>query len=373
MFFLSAWLLSAVLLLALLIDRWLGEPPARIHPVVGMGHYLNAVGVYAAPLVTSLSSSLNSEQNRTQQRRSFFLGAGFWLCGALLVTALAFATQSALTVALLRFLPTTAAPYAWTGLAALAALALVLVFALLLKPLFAWRMLADEVQAVESALAQSLDAGRARLAYLVSRDTRNLSASEVREAAIETLAENFNDSVIAPLFWFCIGGLPAAALYRYANTADASWGYIGERGGRDWTDAGRFAARADDVLSWLPARLTALIIFIAAQAGFTPKKPENTLKNTLENLRAEAGKTPSPNSGWPMAALALALNVHLCKAGVYSLNPKGQSCDAQTMAQALRLMRRCWRGLLLGSMLFGALACWVLWAEVGPATIHQLS
>jgi adenosylcobinamide-phosphate synthase len=358
------------LLLALLIDRWLGEPPARIHPVVGMGHYLNAAGAYAAPLVTGLNSSSNSEQNRTHQRRSFFLGAGFWLCGAFFVTSLALLAQSALTVALLRFLPTTAAPSAWTGVAALA---LVLVLALLLKPLFAWRMLADEVQAVEAALAQSVDAGRARLAYLVSRDTRNLSASEVREAAIETLAENFNDSVIAPLFWFCIGGLPAAALYRYANTADASWGYIGERGGRDWTDAGRFAARADDVLSWLPARLTALIIFIAAQAGFTPKKPENTLKNTLKNLRAEAGKTPSPNSGWPMAALALALNLRLCKAGVYSLNPQGQRCDAQAMAQALRLMRRCWRGLLLGSMLFGALACWVLWAEVGPATIHQLS
>ncbi|MFX8055787.1 cobalamin biosynthesis protein, partial [Acinetobacter baumannii] len=74
-------------------------------------------------------------------------------------------------------------------------------------------------------LANSLDAGRARLARLVSRDTAALTATEVREATIETLAENLNDSVIAPLFWFAIAGLPGAALYRFANTADAMWGY----------------------------------------------------------------------------------------------------------------------------------------------------
>jgi adenosylcobinamide-phosphate synthase len=221
--------------------------------------------------------------------------------------------------------------------------------ALLLKPLFAWRMLAAEVQAVEAALAQSLGAGRARLAYLVSRDTSALSEAQVREAAIETLAENFNDSFIAPLFWFALGGLPAAALYRYANTADASWGYIGLRSGREWTDAGRFAARTDDVLSYLPARLTAALFLIAAQAGFTRKNA----KNTLRNLHQEAGKTPSPNSGWPMAAMALLLHLRLGKPGVYQLNPQGDLPQAPHLQAALRLCRHAWLSLIWALTLAG--------------------
>src|SRR5690606_3824928 len=127
-----------------------------------------------------------------------------------------------------------------------------LALGLLLKPMFSWRMLRDEVHAVEQALGESLAAGRARLAWLVSRDVSALDASQVRESAIESLAENLNDSVVAPLFWFAVAGLPGAALYRFANTADAMWGYRGERHGRDWTWAGKWAARADDLLSWLP-------------------------------------------------------------------------------------------------------------------------
>ncbi|MFX6477158.1 cobalamin biosynthesis protein, partial [Acinetobacter baumannii] len=88
-------------------------------------------------------------------------------------------------------------------------------------------MLHDEVQAVEVALGQSLPAGRAQLARLVSRDVSALTAVQVRESAIESLAENLNDSVVAPLFWFALLGLPGAALYRLANTADAMWGYPG--------------------------------------------------------------------------------------------------------------------------------------------------
>ena len=91
-----------------------------------------------------------------------------------------------------------------------------------------------------------------------------LSEAQVRESAIETLAENLNDSVVAPLFWFVLLGLPGAALYRFANTADAMWGYRGVYQGQNWEWAGKWAARADDVLSWLPARLTALLLVMAA-------------------------------------------------------------------------------------------------------------
>ena len=90
-------------------------------------------------------------------------------------------------------------------------------------------MLHDEVLAVEAALQSGLPAGRARLARLVSHDTAQLTSGEVRESAIESLAENLNDSVIAPLLWFVLLGLPGAALYRFANTADAMWGYRAAR------------------------------------------------------------------------------------------------------------------------------------------------
>ena len=196
-----------------------------------------------------------------------------------------------------------------------------LLLGLALKPMLAWAMLRSEVAAVEVALSQSLDAGRQRLAMLVSRDTSNLNESEVRESAIESLAENLNDSVVAPIFWFVLFGLPGAAVYRFANTADAMWGYRGLRNGVNWEWAGKWAARADDVLSWLPARITALLIFFLALISGA-----NRLRlQALQKLSEEARKTPSPNSGWPMAAMALALGVRLQKPGVYLLNPSGRS------------------------------------------------
>lgn len=140
--------------------------------------------------------------------------------------------------------------------AALVVRVVLVVLGLLLKPMLSWRMLLDEVAAVETALGVSLDAGRTRLAWLVSRGVSALDAAQVRESAIETLAENLNDSLVALLFWFAVAGLPGAALYRFANTADAMWGCRGAHQGRDWT-------RADDGLSWLPERLTALMLGLA--------------------------------------------------------------------------------------------------------------
>ena len=102
----------------------------------------------------------------------------------------------------------------------------------------------------DRALAR--DAGRLQLGRLVSRDVMRLDATQVRESAIESLAENLNDSVIAPVFWFLVAGLPGAMVYRFANTADAMRGYRGR-----YEFAGKWAAHADDFLSWLPARLSA--------------------------------------------------------------------------------------------------------------------
>ncbi|HET7834658.1 MAG TPA: adenosylcobinamide-phosphate synthase CbiB [Variovorax sp.] len=290
----------AALWLALAIDRWFGEPPARWHPVVWIGRCLGWAGRRIAPRAGGPA----------RVRAAFAGGALAWCAGAALVAAAACAVAEVASR-----LPAWAGPLL-TGIA--------------LKPLLAWRMLRDEVLAVEAALGRSLDEGRGRLARLVSRDVGALDAVGVRESAIESLAENLNDSLVAPLFWFALFGLPGAALYRFANTADAMWGYRGEREGRQWTWAGKWAARADDLLSWLPARLTALFLWGASAAAGAG----------LGTLRREARRTPSPNSGWPMAAMALQLGIRLRKPGVYVLNERGRSAAAADTAQAARLAAR---------------------------------
>ncbi|MBT2332762.1 cobalamin biosynthesis protein CobD [Variovorax paradoxus] len=285
----------AALWIALAIDRWLGEPAARWHPVVWMGRYLGFIGSRMAP---------RAADAKPRDLPLLLAGALAWGMGAMLVGMLALALEKSAT----QWLP------GW---------AIALVLALALKPLFAWRMLRAEVLAVEAALAVSLEAGRAQLARLVSRDVCALSEREVRESAIESLAENLNDSLVAPLFWFVLLGLPGAAVYRFANTADAMWGYRGERNGRDWSWFGKWAARADDVLSWLPARLTVLLLTLAAWRWPL-------------GLTREARRTPSPNSGWPMAAMALLLGVRLAKPGVYALNAEGRPAEAADTQQAAR-------------------------------------
>lgn len=288
------------LLIAAFIDWYIGEPKSQFHPVVWMGHYLQYWGQKIAPLTP--------EKTKFCQLKSFILGGLLWLIGFVLVGAIAFILEWYLFQ-----LP-------WY----LSAIGL----GLLLKPLFAAKMLLTEVLAVETALAQSLQAGQHRLSWLCSRDVTQLDAAQVRETAIETLAENLNDSVVAPIFWFVIFGLPGAAVYRFANTADAMWAYMGMRSGRHWTWAGKVAAHIDDILSWIPARLTAF--FIAMLAGGVEFK----------KLYQQAQITPSPNGGWPMGAMALVLNISLGKPGVYRLNPKAPAPLAEHLQTAVHLSQK---------------------------------
>lgn len=302
-----AWVLGALTVLgALALDRWWGEPPLRWHPVAWMGHGLGAAG--------------RRLRRQPAGARAFVAGALAWTAGALGVLALAGLAQRGV-----QWLATAPAPLGGLGVG----LSLLLGSALL-KPMLAWRMLRDEVKAVDQALAVSLAQARGQLARLVSRDTQALDAPSVREAAIETLAENLNDSVVAPLFWFAVAGLPGAALYRFANTADAMWGYRG-----DWEWAGKWAARADDVLSWLPARLTAWLLSVAVG--------HRRSWRGVRGLAAQAGRTPSPNSGWPMGAMALLLGCRLGKPGVYALNDQARAPNAADHAQALL-----WAGRVVG-------------------------
>lgn len=284
----AAWIPAAAVAVALFLDHRFGEPPLHLHPVVAMGKFLDLLG----PRLVRLPAPL-----------ALAGGALAWTVGAALAVAVAYGAERLLS----------AMPF-WLAAPALG---------LLLKPLLAWRLLRDEVAGVEAALGRSVAEGRAWLSRLVSRDTAALDAVAVRESAIESLAENLSDSLVAPLFWFAVAGLPGAALYRFANTADAMWGY---RGRYEW--AGKWAARADDALSWLPARLTALLLVVAAGRPL-PWGP----------LRQDARRTPSPNGGWPMGAMAQLLGVRLAKPGVYVLNAAGSAAMPPHTAQGL-----CWAG-----------------------------
>jgi adenosylcobinamide-phosphate synthase len=155
------------------------------------------------------------------------------------------------------------------------------------------RTLRREVRMVFVALEQSTDAGRKQLSRIVGRDTATLEPQQIRSAALETLAENLSDGVIAPLFWFALLGAPGMLAYKMINTLDSMIGYKNDR----YFYFGKFAARLDDVANYIPARITALLMLLSANKL---SKTDFVIKN--------GNKHSSPNSGYPEAALAAILN-----------------------------------------------------------------
>lgn len=281
------------MLLALALDA-LGEPPAKLHPVVWMGNYLGWA---------------RRRWQAQTPRQHLLEGGAYWVAGALAAAGAGAAASG---------LP-------WYAQGAL------------LKPLLARRALFGAAAEVAAALEQdNLPEARRLLSWhLVSRDTSALSAAEVAGACIESLAENLSDSVVAPLLAYRVGGLPLAAAYRLSNTADAMWGY--REGELEW--AGKVAARADDLLNLAPARLTALCALAASGGGW---------RVWAQDRRS----TTSPNAGHPMSAFAGALGVRLDKRGVYTLNAAGREPTAADIRRALRLARLT-LGWALGVLLLG--------------------
>jgi len=171
----------------------------------------------------------------------------------------------------------------------------------------------------------NLEQARANLRWLVSRDTSNLTPGDIAAAVIESVAENTSDSIVAPLLAFVFFGLPGAFLYRAANTLDAMIGYHGE-----YEYAGKIAARFDDFLNIVPSRLTGILFCLAAGPNWLP---------ALSATRRDHRLTASPNAGWPMSAVAGALDVSLTKQGHYTLNAGREAPGASDIRGAVRLMR----------------------------------
>ena len=276
---------------SLAIDAMFGEPPSKMHPVVGMG---------------SLFSATRAQWRAEGQAAELIEGAAGWLAVVGASTIGAMQTERRL-----RGMPYGAGLLGEAGS---------------LSTLVSLRGLREAVQGVGDALERGdLADARTRAARdLVSRDTSLLDESELAGAAIQSLAENLSDSVIAPLLAYAVGGLPAATAYRAINTADAMWGYRTP----ELQHHGSTAARADDVANYLPARLTALLI-----AARSPDRRE-----ALRVARRDHALAPSPNGGWPMAAMAGGLGVRLAKRDSYTFNAEGRAPTAADIGRALKVV-----------------------------------
>lgn len=291
------WTIITVIVLAVLLDQWLGEP-RRWHPLVGFGAFANRI-----------ESALNSGDESARYAK----GVVAWLGVVGFPVLLAFALQ--IFFAKL--------PWLFTVLGE----ALVVYFAI------GRRSLIDHARAVAHALtANDLNQARQVVSMIVTRDTRELDESGVSKAAVETVLENGSDAIFASLFWFAVAGLPGVVLHRAANTLDAMWGYRNTR----FNEFGCAAARIDDVLNLIPARLTALAYAVSGQWA-----------NALRSWRVQASSWSSPNAGPVMAAGAGALGLQLGGAAIYHgategrpLLGFGRSAEAADIQRALALLDR---------------------------------
>jgi adenosylcobinamide-phosphate synthase len=275
--------------MALVVDALLGDPPNTWHPVVAFGHWMR-LGEQGAPP----SSVARLAWGTT------------WLgLGIVLTKSVAVRIPQPLFIQ-----------------------------ALVVSTLLAYRGLDQAVGEVQHALATDdlFNARRLLGWHLVSRPTADLSAADVAAAAIESLAENLSDSLIAPALAYLIGGLPGMAIYRLVNTADAMWGYRTAR----YEHLGKAAARLDDLLNFVPARVTAVLIALAAQIV------NQRGREAWQVAQHDAHRTQSPNAGWPMAAIAGALDTVLTKHEHYTLGTGQCVPTVPLMKEARQIARVVW-------------------------------
>ncbi len=314
---------GTAVLIALGMDL-LGEPPALLHPVVWYGKVIGCL-----------------EQAAPQGRVSQLLYG--------VVMLLVAAPTAFLPAAVVHQVAKRARAAAVRhGYNASGLLLYALIEGIALKPFFALRMLIDAGCSVRVSLEQeNLPAARHALQSLVSRDRSQLTPALAGAAAIESLAENLSDSIVAPLFYYALFGLPGAAMYRFFNTFDSMIGYRGQ-----YEYLGKAAARLDDALNIVPSRLTALLII--AFAPLFAGKPHRA----WHIWRRDARRTASPNAGHPMAAAAGALGVQLEKVGHYRLGDNERTITARDVQQAEQMVW--WIG---SSVVFLTALCKTFWRK----------
>ncbi len=307
------------LLLALLLDLALGEPPNRLHPTVWMGK------------TVSLAERIAPGQ-RSLPAAQLTYGTAM----ALLIPAAWGAAAWAITIGLLQLHP----------------LAYLLVVAVLLKTTFSVRTL----QVVAGDIGRILMAGdiveaRRQMSALVSRDTSELTGGQMAAGAIESVAENITDSIVGPLLAFALFGLPGAVAYRAVNTLDSMVGYHGR-----YEYLGKASARLDDLINLIPARLAALLLWLTTVA-----MPGMSAGRSWRIMLAHRSRTESPNAGWTMAAMAGGLGVTLEKVGHYRLGDPAPEPEAHHIGRANRALYAT-TGLAAAAAVGILWLRWVLWA-----------
>lgn len=256
--------------LAFLADALIGDPRSRLHPVVLIGG-----------LIASLERSLYHEGDSDSRK--------LWAGGLLAVTVLLLVYN--MTACLLQLVHLVSNQYV-----------AVLIEAVLLSFTISPRSLASAGREIYGYLEKGdMENARYKVGWIVGRDTEKLSSGEVARATVETVAENTVDGVIAPLFFFVLGGVPLAFMYRAANTLDSMVGYKNDK----YLYFGRVSARIDDVLGYIPARITGLLFVLSAALL------RLDWRNSWKMLRRDAAKHPSPNGGWAEASAAGALDIRL--------------------------------------------------------------
>ncbi|HTI15946.1 MAG TPA: adenosylcobinamide-phosphate synthase CbiB [Dictyobacter sp.] len=300
----------------------LGEPPAAWHPVVWYGWLIRRLEAFVP------------------QQKYAQLGYGAGMLG--IAGCLIFFPALLVQKVLIRVERSADQHRFWLMRGILA-----LIAGGLLKPFVALRMLADAGKVVREALEQQdLEEARQALRSLVSRDRSQLTEQQIAAAAIESLAENLSDSIAAPLFYYALLGLPGAACYRLYNTFDSMIGYHGQ-----YEYTGKAAAKLDDLLNFIPARLTALLLICCAPLYGGDRR------NAWYVWRRDARKTESPNAGHPMSAMAGALHVRLVKIGHYTLGDAEQPLRPEHIQQAEKMVHR------IGGLLFLLTALWrIVWS-----------
>lgn len=329
-----AWL-GMLALAGVMLDMLLGEP-RRWHPLVGFGKAANAI-----------EARLNRRQGEAGAGRA--PGVLAWSLAvlplvALPCLALAWLQRDAGLAATASLRAQLADPIAARLLIPTLILHVVLLYACL-----GLRSLRDHTKPIADALrAGDLDTARTLTGRIVSRDTADASETDLAKAGVESLLENGNDAVFGTLFWFAVAGGPGALLFRLANTLDAMWGYRNPR----FTRFGWGAARIDDVLNWMPARLTACSYALLGQTRLA-----------WQCWRSQAPAWPSPNAGPVMAAGAGALGLALGREASYDGVPEvrpplgiGVPATRQDLGRAWRLV---WRGTVLWVAILLLVGAWV--------------
>ena len=294
----------SIIVLSVIIDMILGEVPNIIHPVIYMGNLIEKLKNYLPN--TKISGLLT-----------------------ILTTTFIFTVITLLILIICAYINQ------WLFLIAAS---------LILSTTFSINFLIESVRKIQKELEEDINKARKSMSYLVSRNTSELTESRIASAAIETLTENITDSIISPLFYTSlfilifgsqlgiygiIIGLLTAIIYRVSNTMDAMLGYKTH----ELVNIGCYPAQWDDILNYIPARITGYYVILAS---FILRYD---YKQSYDVMKKFARKTPSPNSGYSMAATAGAINVTLVKEGVYKLGYGNDEPDKNKISQAINITK----------------------------------